>query len=60
MQFTDAILGSAENFKQVYDVLKTGTMQAIDDAMVDGVPLVLQDRTSAVCIGANGGRASGS
>jgi hypothetical protein len=53
LRFTDAMLENEQSFKQVYDVLKDGKMKAIDDAVLAGEPLVL-DQTSSVCLRADG------
>jgi UDP-2,3-diacylglucosamine pyrophosphatase LpxH len=55
LRFTDDMLRDEQSFIPVFDVLKKGTMSAID-AGVAGEPLVL-DRTSSVCIRADGNSA---
>lgn len=49
LQFTEAMLGRPEAFKQVYEKLEDGTLSVIDDFTFEGEPFVM-DRTSAVRI----------
>jgi UDP-2,3-diacylglucosamine pyrophosphatase LpxH len=57
LRFTDAMLASEDSFTAVFNVLKNGSMSAIDAGVV-GEPLVL-DQTSSVCIRADGKSAVG-
>jgi len=58
LRLTDDILNKSDVFKQVYDVLINGRMDAIDDLRVDGKPFVM-DQSSAVSIGVDGNRVVG-
>ncbi|WP_295384124.1 metallophosphoesterase [uncultured Thiodictyon sp.] len=58
VRFTEAMLAGSAVFKPIYDVLKTGSMAALDDAHFNGQSLVL-DRTSAVSISLENGHAVG-
>lgn len=58
LRFTDKILKDEASFKPVYDLLTTGTMAAIDGAIFNGEPFVL-DRSSAVCIADASGTVTG-
>lgn len=49
LRFTDAMLADKASFKPVYDVLKNGSMEKIDNAVIKGEPFVIP-YTSAVCI----------
>jgi UDP-2,3-diacylglucosamine pyrophosphatase LpxH len=51
IQFNERLLNDRDAFASVVEVLKGGSMQALDDADVDGQPLVL-DRTATVRIAA--------
>jgi len=53
LRFTDGMLASEQAFKPVYDVLKNGKLPAIDGAIFDDKPFVL-DQTSSVCIRTEG------
>lgn len=52
LRFTEAMLANEENFKPVYDLLVSGKMKDIDQAVFNGTPFVLQQQ-SAVCIKKN-------
>jgi UDP-2,3-diacylglucosamine pyrophosphatase LpxH len=58
LRFTDRILENEASFKPVYKLLATGTMAAIDDAVFNGEPFVL-DRASAVRISDRDGTVTG-
>jgi UDP-2,3-diacylglucosamine pyrophosphatase LpxH len=59
LRFTPAILASEESFAGAFQVLMDGRMSAIDSAVFDGQPFVL-DQNSAVSICEQDGRAVGS
>jgi len=59
LRFTPAILASEESFAGAFKVLTDGRMSAIDSAVFDGRPFVL-DQSSAVSICEQDGRAVGS
>jgi hypothetical protein len=59
LRFTPAILASEESFAGAFQVLTDGRMSAIDSAVFDGQPFVL-DQNSAVSICEQDGRAVGS
>jgi len=58
LRYTDAMLADEENFTAVYQVLRDGTIEAIDRAEFHGKPLVL-DQTSAVRIALDGNHVTG-
>lgn len=58
MRFTDAMLQSEASFKPVYDKLKDGQMGALDTAIINGQPL-LMDCTTEVEICEQGGKVVG-
>lgn len=58
LRFTDAMLADNNTFKPVYDVLKDGTMDTIDSAVIKDEPFVIP-YTSAVCIRRDGDRTIG-
>ncbi len=58
LQFTSKNLSSEAEFKPVYDMLRDGSMEAIDKAEFDGVPFVL-NRSGAVRIGRHGQKTLG-
>jgi hypothetical protein len=49
LRFTDAVLQDTGSFKPVYDVLVDGRLSAIDAAVFNGVPFVM-NQTSAVAV----------
>jgi UDP-2,3-diacylglucosamine pyrophosphatase LpxH len=49
LEFTEAMLHDSKSFAEVYEVLMSGTMQAIDSAQFSGRPFV-KDQCSAVSI----------
>lgn len=58
LRFTDAMLADKASFKPVYDVLKDGTMDKIDGAVIKNEPFVIP-YTSAVCIRKDGDKTIG-
>ena len=58
MRFTEAMLANTQSFNPVYGVLTNGSMSAIDSAMINGKPLLL-DQTSSVSISLDGARTVG-
>jgi len=58
LQFTNDMLKDTASFKEVYNVLINGRMEAIDNAKFGGKPFVL-DRTSAVLIKEEKGKVIG-
>lgn len=53
IRFTEGVLGDQDTFAGVMEKLKQGSMQALDNATVQGKPLVV-DRTATVRIAADG------
>jgi len=58
LRFTDAMLADNASFKPVYEVLKDGTMDKIDGAVIKGEPFVIPF-TSAICIRKDGDKTIG-
>lgn len=53
IRFTEEMLNKPEQFQNVMEAIEQGSMQALDEASLDGEPLVL-DRSAAVRIAVDG------
>lgn len=58
LRFTEAMLANPASFRPVFEVLKNGTMSAIDSTIIAGEPLLL-DQTTVISISLESGKTVG-